>query len=169
MSLAAAMLPEFDMEMAKTRKVIERVPDDKFDWAPHPTSMTLGRLALHVVQVVSWAADTITLPELDLAPADGPEYPRPHAANRAELLALLDKSVASARAALAAASDEAFAHVWTLKAAGKTMFSMPRAIVVRGMILNHMIHHRAQLAVYFRMLGVPVPPIYGPSGDEGVA
>src|SRR5262245_46705207 len=91
MSLAAAILPEFDAEMTRTRKMIERVPDDRFDWAPHPTSMTLGRLALHVVQVVGWAADTIILPELDLAPTGGPEYPRPHAANREELLALLDK------------------------------------------------------------------------------
>ena len=167
MPISQMMLPEFDHEMANTRKTLERVPDDKFDWKPHQKSMTLGGLATHLSNIPSWTKNTFEANELDLAPA-GQEAPRlEQAKSTMEVLAAFDKNVAAARAALASATDDKWMDNWSLLMGGKTIFTLPRAGVMRGFVMNHLIHHRAQLGVYLRLLDIPVPSIYGPSADEG--
>ncbi len=166
MTIGQSMLPEFDQEMQNTRKTLERVPDDKWSWKPHEKSGTLGWLAGHVGTVPEWISMTINTQELDYAPVNGPSYEPPKISNRKELLAAFDKGSAEARAALAGVSDQEIMKGWTLLAGGKEIFTMPRVACIRGMCLNHLIHHRAQLGVYFRLLGVPVPGLYGPSADE---
>ena len=167
MSIAQSMLPEFDQEMANTRRTLERLPEDKLEFKPDPKSMALGRLAGHIVEMVDWCTETLTKESLDLAP-DGKEAFEPMVAkSRKQLLGALDKNIAEARKALAGTTDEQIAKTWALMRNGKTILSMPRVALVRTMIMNHIIHHRAQLTVYYRMLGVPVPALYGPSADEG--
>lgn len=167
MPLSAALLPESDHEMANTRKSLERVPDDKLGWKPHEKSMTLGRLASHLADIPGWGAFTIEQELIDIAPVGGPAMQGLNAKSRQELLDAFDRNVAAMRAALAGASDEQLGKTFTLLTGGKTIFSMPRIAVLRGSILNHSIHHRAQLGVYLRLNNVPVPAIYGPSADEG--
>ena len=167
MPIADSILPEFDHEMANTRKTLERVPDDKFAWKPHEKSMTMGHLAGHLAQMPGWGKDTLTTESFDVAPVDGPPVQPSQPKNRQEVLALFDKGVAEVRAALAAAKDDQLLKPWSLLAGGKPIFTMPRIAVIRGMILNHSIHHRAQLGVYLRLNNLPVPAIYGPSADEG--
>jgi uncharacterized damage-inducible protein DinB len=167
MALSEALLLDFDAEMANTRKTLERVPVEKSDWKPHEKSMALGRLARHVAELPSWAAMTITTDSLDIAPPGAPPYqPPPPARSQEELLGLFEKSAAEARAAIAGASDEHLRENWSFLFGGKTVFSMPRLSVVRLTVLNHLIHHRAQLGVYLRLNGIPVPALYGPSADE---
>lgn len=161
MSIAASMLPEFDHEFATTRKFLERIPEDKFDFAPHPKSMTLTKLAAHVAEIASWVGPTIALPELDLA-----GYVAPVVSTRANLLSQFDADVAAAREVLAATEDPTLFENWTLKMGDSVFFSMPKIAVLRSFVMNHMIHHRAQLGVYLRLLDVPVPGAYGPSADE---
>jgi uncharacterized damage-inducible protein DinB len=165
MSIAQSLLPEFDMEMANTRKTLERVPEDRFSYQPDPKSMTMGRLAAHVAEMPGWGSITMNMDSLDLAGNFTPFNPT----NRAELLAGFDKNIAETRAAIAAASDEAFMQPWSLKMGDQVLFTMPRVAVIRSMVMNHVIHHRAQLTVYFRLNGVPVPGLYGPSADEPMA
>ena len=167
MAIKDSLLPEFDREVALTRKSLERTPDGKFDWQPHKKSMTLGRLASHLAEIPGRVVDALTTDSFDVAPADGP---KPQAANfntRAEVLAAFDKNVKNARAALEKTSDAEWAKPWALLSGGQTIFSMPRPAVMRGFVISHMIHHRAQFGVYLRMNEVPVPSIYGPSADEG--
>jgi uncharacterized damage-inducible protein DinB len=166
MTYAETILPEFDHEMANTRKVLERIPDDKLDWQPHPKSHTIGWNANHLADLPLWLEVTITKPELDVAPIGGERYTLPKLGSRQEILELFDRNVAAARKAISEASDEHMACLWTLSNGGKPIFTMPRAAVVRGMILNHLIHHRAHLCVYLRLNDIPVPGMYGPSGDE---
>ena len=166
MSLAQSFLPEFDQEMASTRKVLERVPDEKWSWKPHEKSGTAGWLAGHVGTIPEWLTMTLNTENLDYAPVDGPAYTPPKLENRAQVLAAFDKASSEARAALTKASDTDMMQGWTLLAGGKEIFTMPRAACIRSMILNHLIHHRAQLTVYLRLLNVPVPGLYGPSADE---
>ena len=167
MPISQMILPEFDHEMANTRKTLERVPDDKFAWKPHDKSMSLGALATHLSNIPSWTKNTFEADELNLAPA-GQEPPRlEEARSTAELLQSFDKHVAAARAALESSADESWQGKWSLRLGDKTIFTLPRAAVMRGFVMNHMIHHRAQLGVYLRLLDVPVPSIYGPSADEG--
>jgi uncharacterized damage-inducible protein DinB len=166
MTIGQSMLPEFDEEMKNTRKMLERVPDDKWGWKPHEKSGTMGWLAGHVGTVPEWIAMTINTEELDYAPVDGPSYEPPKITNRKELLAAFDKASAEARAALASVSDQEIVKGWKLLAGGKEIFTLPRVACIRGMCMNHLIHHRAQLTVYFRLVGVPVPGMYGPSADE---
>jgi uncharacterized damage-inducible protein DinB len=166
MSISQSLLPEFDQEAASTRRTLERVPGDKLDYQPHEKSMTMGRLAQHISEMPGWGATTLTSDEFDISP-DGSAYQPPPVGSPAEILAAFDKGVNDLRAALAATSDEALMKPWSLKMGGKTMFTMPKVAVVRGMIMNHIIHHRAQLGVYLRMNNIPVPAIYGPSADEG--
>lgn len=166
MPMNQAFLPEFDHEMATTRKFLERVPENKPDWAPHPKSMKMGALAAHIAHMPGWAKETMERESLDVAPG-GKQMEMPKPSNRAELLALFDKNVAAGRAALAAATDDsAWMKPWALQSNGQTLFSMPRVAVVRTFVLNHVIHHRAQLGVYLRLNDVPVPSTYGPSADE---
>jgi uncharacterized damage-inducible protein DinB len=167
MPISQMILPEFDHEMANTRKSLERVPDSKFDWKPHEKSTTLGGLATHLSNIPSWTKNTFEADELNLAPA-GQEPPRmEQAKSTAEVLDAFDRNVAAARAALENATDDNWQGMWSLKLGDKTIFTLPRAAVMRGFVMNHLIHHRAQLGVYLRLLDVPVPSIYGPSADEG--
>jgi uncharacterized damage-inducible protein DinB len=167
MTIGQMMLGEFDQEMQNTRKTLERCPDDKWNWKPHEKSGTVGWLAGHIATMPGWTAVTLTTDQLDYAPVDGPAYQPPKTDNRKELLAVFDKNVAEARAALSTVSDQEMLKPWKLLAGGKEIFTMPRVACLRGMIFNHVIHHRAQLTVYFRLLGIPVPALYGPSADEG--
>ena len=167
MTIGQSMLPEFDQEMENTRKTLERIPDDKWGWKPHEKSGTLGWLAGHLGTIPEWIAMTIKTEELDYAPVGGPSYEPPKIENRQQLLAAFDKAAAAARQALAGASDQDLMKTWKLLAGGKEVFSLPRVVCIRSMCLNHLYHHRGQLTVYYRLLGVPVPALYGPSADEG--
>ena len=166
MAINQALLPEFDREMANTRIPLERVPDDKFNWKPHEKSFAMGALSTHLANLPTWALHSIELDTLDIAPNGVPV--RAEALDSlAEVLATFDKNVAAARAAIAGATDEHLFGAWTLQANGKTLMTMPRVAVLRSFVMNHMIHHRAQLGVYLRLNDIPVPSIYGPSADEG--
>ena len=165
MALNQALLGEFDQEIAKTRKTLERVPEDKFGWKPHEKSGTMGWLASHLADLPSWTAFTLEQSSIDLNPPGG-HTPRPQAASRQELLERFDANAAAARAAIAAAGDDRFMEPWSLLSAGKTIFTLPKAAVLRSFVMNHLIHHRAQLGVYLRLNDIPVPSIYGPSADE---
>lgn len=162
MPISQMLLPEFDQEMANTRKLLEVVPEDKFDYQPHLKSMTLGRLAGHVAEMPSWVDATLKQEVLELEPGQQPFSPK----TRQELLDNFDTAVVEARKLIAGASDEDFQKTWTLKFGGKDVFSMPRTAVLRGMVMNHMIHHRAQLGVYLRLNDITFPGMYGPSADE---
>ena len=166
MAIRDALLPEFDTEMASTRKVLERVPVEKADYKPHAKSGSLGWLAWHVADLPHWVVETIHKDELDFAPPGAPRPTPPKVDSREKLLASFDQKVAAARAAIAGADDAHLAKSWTLKAGGHTIFTMPRAAVLRSFVMNHLIHHRAQLGVYLRLNDVPVPGMYGPSADE---
>jgi uncharacterized damage-inducible protein DinB len=166
MSYAETILPEFDQEMANTRKVLERIPDDKLDWQAHPKSHTIGWNANHVADIPNWLVMVLTEPSLDIAPVGGERYPFPKLTSREEILELFDRNVSAARKAITEVEDEEMGSPWTLSQAGQTFFTMPRAAVVRSMVLNHLMHHRAHLCVYLRLNDIPVPGMYGPSGDE---
>jgi uncharacterized damage-inducible protein DinB len=163
MSIGQSMLPEYDQEIATTRRVLERVPLDKADWKPHEKSMSMAKLANHLRDMAAWMTPTIQMDSLDI----GPDFvPPPPATNTKELLSSFDKAAAEGREALAGVSDDAMMKPWSLLMGGKAVFTMPRIACVRGMILNHIIHHRGQLSVYLRLNDIPVPAIYGPSADE---
>jgi uncharacterized damage-inducible protein DinB len=141
---------------------LECVPDGKFDYQPHPKSMTLGRLATHVAELPSWTNFTLDRELLELTPDFKPNF----ASTRAELLEMFDRNVASARAKIETASDEDWQVIWTFKYDGKTIMSMPRSVVMRATIMNHLVHHRAQLGVFLRLNEVAIPGMYGPSADD---
>ena len=162
MALVDALLPEFDHEMTTTRKLLERLPEAKFDWKPHARSMSLGDLATHVATIPHWGEMTLSQPEVDLVGGGR----QAAAKTRAEVLEKFDQHVSATRAALAGRSDSELMAPWSLKSNGHTMFTMPKAVVWRSFVMNHVIHHRAQLSVYLRMHDVPVPAMYGPSADE---
>jgi uncharacterized damage-inducible protein DinB len=166
MSYAQALLPEFDQEMANTRKVLERVPDDKLDWKAHPKSHTIGWNANHIAELPRWLVMVLSGPSIDVAPAGGEPYVSPKLTSSREIVELFDRNVADARKAIEGASDEDVAASWSLLQGGNPIFTMPRSAVIRGMVLNHIIHHRSHLLVYLRLNDVPVPGMYGPSGDE---
>ncbi len=162
MAIKDALLPEYDHETGTTRRLLERLPDDRLAWKPHQKSMTLGRLALHLAEIPGWGARAIGTAEFDIHPST---YVPREPASRAEVLSAFDDCVATTRKALAAASDAELMAMWTLKADGKAIFSLPRAGVLRTMMMNHMVHHRGQLSVYLRENDVPLPSIYGPTAD----
>lgn len=167
MSLSASILPEFDQEMSNLRKTLARVPDDKFDWKPHAKSNTMGWLVNHLANMPGWTVPTLTQDSLNLAPAGTAPYKEPQGRNAAAVLEILDKNIAAARSAIEAATDDQWMKPWKLLVGDRQIFELPRIAVLRGMILNHVIHHRGQLTVYFRLNDVPVPALYGPSADEG--
>jgi uncharacterized damage-inducible protein DinB len=167
MAIRDGLLPEFDLEMANTRRTLERVPDDKLGWKPHPKSGAMGWLAGHVAQLPNWAAITLAQDSLDLEPGGVAPTPPPLPKSRQEILDTFDKHVAAGRAALAGASDEQLLKPWTLLKNSQAILTLPRIGVLRSFVLNHLIHHRAQLCVYLRLNDVPVPALYGPSADEG--
>ena len=166
MSLAASLLPEFDHEMASTRKALERVPAERIAWQPHGKSMSLGKLATHLAELPGFLPPILCDDELDLFPPGGEPFELQTPLPPAQALALFDKHVAEARAMLAAASDEQLMKPWTLKAAGHAIFTLPRIASYRTAVMNHSVHHRGQLSVYLRLNDVPVPGFYGPSADE---
>ena len=166
MTIRDALLQEFDLERPFTRKSLERVPIDQFAWKPHDRSMTLGWLATFIALCPTWGVMTVNVDEFDPAAAPGsgkrPDLPT----TREQLLALFDKNFDDLRAAIAGTTDDHLLTNWTLKSKGALWFTQPRWLVLRVFILNHIVHHRAQLGVYLRMLGVPVPAIYNDSADE---
>jgi uncharacterized damage-inducible protein DinB len=166
MSIGERLLPEFESEMTSTRKILDRVPDDKLDWRPHDKSMSLGRLAGHIAELPTWATHTLSMDSLDISPKADGSYESHSMTSRADTLQKFDAWVADAKAALQAAPDEAFSKIWKLTSKGQTFLEMPKAAVLRSVVLNHMIHHRGQLSVYLRLLDTPVPGLYGPSADE---
>lgn len=163
MTIAASMLPELDNEMATTRSLLERVPEQHGEWKPHPKSMSLGRLAAHIAELVGWTNSTIHQTELDFG-APGAYNPA-QLTTTAKLLELFDANVQSARAAISGASDADLMVPWTLRNGEHVIFTMPRVAVLRAMVINHVIHHRGQLSVYLRLHDVPLPSIYGPTAD----
>jgi uncharacterized damage-inducible protein DinB len=166
MSLSQSLLPEFDQEMANTRKTLERVPDDKFSWKPHEKSGSMGWLAGHIASLMGWAVETIKHDSFDISPDGKPYTPPPMPKSRKELLEFFDKNLAEARAAIAGASDDDLAKTWSFLNHGVTVFSMPRIACLRTWVFNHNVHHRAQLGLYLRLNNIAVPAIYGPSADE---
>ena len=161
MSIAATVLPEFDQEMAKTRTMLERVPETRAQWTPHSKSWTMGELASHIGNLPRLGLITMEADELDVGRSNVPGFD-----TTANLLRTFDDNVRRARAAIEAASDSDMMEPWTLRRAGKTVWTLPRAAVLRSFILSHMIHHRGQLSVYLRLNDVAVPPVYGPSADS---
>ena len=157
------LLAEYDHEVATTRKLLERVPDDKLSWRPHARSMTLGGLATHLANLPRWAGTILNEPSFDLA-AGPPNLAEK--GSRADILAAFDENTSQARRWLDRTDGE-FLGRWSLLRGGHEMFSMPRIAALRSFVLSHLIHHRGQLSVYLRLNDVPVPPIYGPSADEG--
>jgi uncharacterized damage-inducible protein DinB len=166
MPISDFLLPEFDAEMASTRKMLERVPEDRLDWKPHVKSWELRHLARHVAEIPSWAVMSVQKDELDINPPGAEPY-KPRVINtRQELLEMFDQNIKDARAAIAGASDEHLLKPWTLLAGGNKIMTLPRTAVLRSFVMNHGIHHRAQLGVYLRLMDVPVPGMYGPSADD---
>jgi uncharacterized damage-inducible protein DinB len=162
MAMREALLAEYDHEMGTTRRLLERVPDDRLAWKPHEKSMALGELATHLGNIPNWTATIMNESSFDLAAAPKLEAK----ASRAEILAHFDRAAASSRS-LMDRTDAEYAAPWSLKRGGQLMFTLPRVAALRSFVLNHTIHHRGQLSVYLRLNDVPVPPIYGPSADEG--
>ena len=161
MSMTQAMLQEFDNEAKTTRKVLERVPADKLSWKPHPKSMSLGTLAFHVASspgvIIGWCAE-------DETTFTGQAPPEP--TSTSEILAAHDESVKKVKETLPQVGDEGMKKMWTAKAGGQTLMTMPKSALARAILMNHWVHHRGQLSVYLRLLDVAVPSIYGPSADE---
>ena len=163
MKISETLLPEFDQEMANTRKSLERIPENKLDWRPHKKSWTMGELASHIANLLTWSQIIIDDDSFDL------ETSRPKLApptSTKEILDWFDKNFSATRETIAKTSDEQLLSKWSLLSSGKTIFSLPRVAVLRSFVFNHSIHHRAQLGVYLRLNDIPVPAIYGPSADE---
>ena len=160
MPIAQTLLPEFDLEMATTRRVIERVPTEKGEWKPHPKSFSLGHLTQLVATMPGWLTRMVRDTEIDLAEGPGYSYQATES-----LLAQFDTHVREAREAIASAKDADFDEKWSLKHSGHVLFTQSRWEAVRSTI-NHLVHHRGQLTVYLRLIDVPVPSIYGPTADE---
>jgi uncharacterized damage-inducible protein DinB len=165
MAIADALLPEYDHEMATTRRLLDRVPEAHFGWRPHDKSMTLGQLSSHLAYLPYWCSATLDAPSLDLASL-GDELKPTAPASRDALLQDFDRRVAAARERLAKTTDPEFLAPWTLKSGDQEFFTMPRISAIRSFVMNHSIHHRGQLSVYLRLNDVAVPPIYGPTADE---
>ena len=163
MRIADSILPEFEHEMKTTRRLLERVPDDRSEWKPHDKSSQLGALAAHIAYLPSWVTMTFGTSEFDLAGRTVRGY-----TNTADLLASFDEHVAAAKATLQSVENDAFGVPWSLRRGEQTLFTMPRAAVVRMFAINHLIHHRGQLSVYLRLLDVALPSVYGPTADEPV-
>ncbi|MEK6279217.1 MAG: DinB family protein [Acidobacteriota bacterium] len=165
MGLSNALLPEYDNEMANTRKTLERVPADKFSWTPHAKSSSMGALASHLANLPSWGSLAIGFDSFDMNPGGEPAKTR-ELTSREAVLETFDKNAAATRAAIEGASDEELFKPWSLQSNGTTLMTVPKVAVLRSFVMNHMIHHRAQLGVYLRLNDIPVPSIYGPSADE---
>ena len=159
------LLAAFDRIVAGSRTILEAVPEDRMDWRPHEKSWTLGELATHVANLPNWTMATLSMSEFDINPESGGPPPIPPLASAAELTAALDRSAGAARGAIESCSIEDLASPWTMLVAGEARFTLPKGVVLRTFILDHMIHHRAQLGIYLRLLDVPVPQLFGPTAD----
>lgn len=161
MKVIDAMLQELEQEAGTTRRVLERVPGDQLGWKPHERSWTLGQLALHVATVPGAIAEIATKPSISV-----PQFSQPSATSTAELISTLDESIAKAKTLLGGMDDATLASTWRLMNGDREIFAVPRAVLLRSLMLNHWYHHRGQLSVYLRQVGARVPSIYGPSADE---
>jgi uncharacterized damage-inducible protein DinB len=161
MPIAQAMLQELEQEAPATQRVLERVPDAHLDWRPHPKSFSLGQLAMHVAQIPGGVA-TLAMQ----SPATPPEFVQEPARRSADLVPTLHESIKTAKSVLGRASDDTMMETWRLVAGERELMAMPRAALLRAIMLNHWYHHRGQLLVYLRQLNIPVPSVYGPSADE---
>lgn len=166
MAFIDAYIKEFEHEAISTRKALERVPADKFDWAPHEKSMKLGELVAHIANLPARTATVLGVNEFDFKSPEAIAARPPALTTTKELLDRWDHGMDQVRTAVSATTEEKLAEMFTLKAGPDIIFSRPRRVALRGFILNHMIHHRGQLSVYLRLLDIPVPSIYGPSADE---
>jgi len=163
-NIATGLIAELENEGATTRKVLERIPADKFDYKPHDKSMTMGQLASHVAEMHGWTVQTVNDDGIDFATMDyKPFVPT----STEDLVQHFEKNYNSAIEALKNAPDEIWHEPWTLKNGETTYFTLPKIAVMRTLVLNHIVHHRGQLSVYLRLNDIPVPSIYGPSADEG--
>ncbi len=163
MTLMESLAREFEREARSTRRLLERVPNDKLGWRPHEKSYTAGALASHIVDCIRWADEIFSRDEFDVDPAEFKSY---RAESVADLLATFDQKVAAARRILASVPDAAMMQPWRFKVRGTLRFERQKAEVFRDFSLSHLIHHRGQLSVYLRLLNVAVPGAYGPSADE---
>jgi uncharacterized damage-inducible protein DinB len=161
--ISQSLLPELKHEIASTRKMLARIPFDKWDWKPHEKSFSLGRLTDHVAELVNWLPFTLSTSELDFAKNP---YQSPKSESSEQLLANYDRDAAACIAAVEGATDEQFMENWTMRNGDQVFFTMPKAAVIRTWAMNHLVHHRGQLSVYLRLLDVPVPGMYGPTADE---
>lgn len=166
MSILDWLIPEYDDEMAATRRMLQRVPLDDPKWKPHEKSMELGYLAYLVATLPGWTAMVLRQTELDLQPKPGKSWEDDAPSTNDGLLALFDRNAKEGREALLEATEESFQVPWTLKMGDRELSTDPRWVVYRRSVMNHLAHHRAQLGVYLRLLDVPVPAVYGPSADE---
>jgi uncharacterized damage-inducible protein DinB len=163
MPINELLTQEFDHEMTNTRKTLERVPEEKWNWKPQEKSGTLGWLAGHIATLPAFGIVVLKQPSLEIGKANFPRVEK-----HALMLDSFDRTVEDTRKALQHVTDDQLKETWTLSAQGKTIFTLPRYHALRAMCFNHIIHHRAQLTMYFRQLGVPVPALYGPSADESI-
>ena len=162
--IGTAYIAEMEQEAKVSREVLSRIPAEKFDWKPHEKSMTFGRLATHVAEMFGWTPSTMTQPELDFSKFDYKPFEPP---TTDDLLDFFDKNVAEAIETLRNATDEQFMETWTMRNGETIYFTMPKVVVMRSFVMNHIVHHRGQLSVYLRLNDISVPSIYGPSADEG--
>ncbi len=163
MAINTTLLGELKHEASSTRKMLERIPADKFDWHPHSKSMKLGRLTKHIAELNLWIERILQSDEFDFATASfSSAFPE----NIEEILKIFDERLAEATVALEQATDDDLNKIWTVKRNGQVMFQMPKKVAMRSFSYNHIYHHRGQLSVYLRLLDVPVPGMYGPSADD---
>ena len=164
MSTITTFLQEISYDAKLSKKVLDRLPEEHFNWKPHDKSFSLGQLAGHLAQMYSWLPLMVHTKELDFSL---PENSKPAPLmSKAEILSALEKNVKDGLDALSGSSEEHLGEAWTLRNGNHVFFTMPRSVSIRSMVLNHIIHHRGQLTVYYRLLGVPVPALYGPTADE---
>jgi uncharacterized damage-inducible protein DinB len=163
MTISEILLLDFDTEIANTRRTLERIPENDPQWKPHEKSMPIGRLAVHAARLPEFCSRILTTPELNM---DKEKFPSLVFESTAQLLSELERTASTARAHLAASSDDELRTAWKLSFGGRVLIDAPRMLLYRTMFLNHLVHHRAQLGVYLRLLGIPVPGLYGPSADE---
>lgn len=166
MSISESILPEFEQEMSSTRKVLQRVPDDRLNWQAHEKSRSIGWVACHLAEIVGWVEGTLTQESWDIAPADGEPYQSPQLGSRQEILELFDANVAAARERITTTPDEEYGKPWSLLAGGETLMTLPKLGVIRRWVINHSIHHRGHLCVYLKLNNIAIPALYGPSSDE---
>lgn len=165
MSLGKSLAAELQFEALSTRKMLERVPNEKFEWQPHEKSMSLGKLAIHLAELPRWVQAALTMDELDFSKN---EFKLPQLTNSSELIETFDALLSEAFKLLQKVSDKEILKTWKLSNGEKVLLEMPRAGIIRSMVLNHLIHHRGQLSVYLRLNDVALPSVYGPTADEPI-